>query len=67
MNVGIPGLLGLVFVTLKLTGVIAWSWLWVLAPFWIPVGIVAVLFLLSVVCLGLDSFIAESKKQRGVK
>lgn len=28
--------LGLVFITLKLTNFIAWSWLWVLAPIWIP-------------------------------
>ena len=33
------GLLGVVFIVLKLCGVISWSWLWVLAPFWIPVGI----------------------------
>jgi len=25
-----------VFVTLKLCGIINWSWWWVLAPFWIP-------------------------------
>lgn len=30
------GLLGLVFITLKLTGHITWSWLWVLSPFWLP-------------------------------
>ena len=29
--------LGVVFIVLKLTGTIAWSWWWVLAPFWIPV------------------------------
>jgi len=40
-GVGIAGLLGVVFVILKLTGVIAWSWLWVLAPFWIPIVIFA--------------------------
>lgn len=28
------GLLGVVFVTLKLCGVIGWSWWWVTAPFW---------------------------------
>lgn len=33
------GVLGLIFITLKLTGHIAWSWLWVLAPFWAPLGI----------------------------
>jgi hypothetical protein len=26
-----------IFVTLKLTHVIAWSWLWVLSPIWIPI------------------------------
>lgn len=30
------GMLLAVFVTLKLTGVVAWSWWWVLAPFWVP-------------------------------
>jgi hypothetical protein len=35
MQVGFAGLLTIVFIVLKLTGVIAWSWLWVLAPIWI--------------------------------
>lgn len=34
----IPGLLGIAFVVLKLTGVIGWPWVWVLAPFWIPLA-----------------------------
>lgn len=37
--------LGIVFITLKLVGVIAWSWLWVLAPFWIPASISIILVL----------------------
>jgi hypothetical protein len=28
--------LGIVFIVLKLTDTIAWSWWWVLAPFWAP-------------------------------
>lgn len=32
---GVPSLLGILFVALKLTGVIGWSWFWVLSPFWI--------------------------------
>ena len=40
-----PSLLGIAFVILKLTHVIAWSWLWVLAPFWIPLALVLVVFL----------------------
>lgn len=34
-GVGFPGLLTITFIVLKLTGVIAWSWVWVLAPMWI--------------------------------
>jgi len=30
------GILGLIFITLKLMGTITWSWIWVLSPFWIP-------------------------------
>lgn len=38
MRIGFLGLLALLFVALKLTKVIAWSWVWVLAPLWfIPV------------------------------
>jgi len=33
------GLLGVAFIVLKLTGVIAWSWWWVLAPFWVGIAI----------------------------
>lgn len=39
-GIGFPGLLAIVFITLKLTGVITWSWLWVLAPLWIPLALV---------------------------
>lgn len=40
------GILGLIFITLKLTGYITWSWLWVLSPFWMPWAIAAVIFLI---------------------
>lgn len=39
-GVGFGGLLTILFIALKLTGVIGWSWWWVLAPSWIPVAIV---------------------------
>ncbi len=34
-SIGFTGLLTIVFIVLKLIGVIAWSWIWVLAPIWI--------------------------------
>lgn len=38
-GVGVLGLLTVAFVVLKLTGVIAWSWWWILAPAWIPLAV----------------------------
>ena len=38
--------LGLIFIVLKLLDVITWSWLWVLSPFWIPLGILLVILLI---------------------
>ena len=41
-GIGFPGALFLVFLVLKLTGVIAWSWLWVTSPLWISLLIFVV-------------------------
>jgi hypothetical protein len=38
-GIGFVGLLTIVFITLKLTGYIDWSWWWVLSPIWISLGI----------------------------
>jgi len=35
-SIGFFGLLGVVFITLKLLGYITWSWWWVTAPLWGP-------------------------------
>jgi hypothetical protein len=42
-------LLFLVFLVLKLTGRIAWSWLWVTAPLWGGVALVFGIFLLIII------------------
>ena len=39
-GIGFPGLLAVLFIGLKLTGFIEWSWIWVLSPLWIPLAIV---------------------------
>ena len=36
---GLASMLFLVFLVLKLTGVIDWSWWWVTAPLWIACGL----------------------------
>jgi hypothetical protein len=44
-GIGFVGLLTIVFITLKLTNYIAWSWWWVLSPLWItPVVVIGFLF-----------------------
>jgi uncharacterized protein (DUF983 family) len=34
-GIGFVGLLTILFIGLKLTGTITWSWFWVLSPLWI--------------------------------
>lgn len=45
-GIGIGTLLFVVFLVLKLTNVIDWSWWWVTAPLWIPFSIVAVFMII---------------------
>lgn len=44
-GIGVLGLLGVVFVTLKLCGVINWSWWLVTLPFWGGVALFVVVFI----------------------
>lgn len=46
IGVGFWGLLGLLFIALKLMGHIDWSWWWVLAPIWGPVAFIAIIIML---------------------
>lgn len=56
-NFPVLGLLGLVFITLKLCGVIDWSWWWVTAPFW---GGLAVFLLIALIGLGVLGVLAAA-------
>ena len=42
-NIGFWDLLVVAFIVLKLCGVIKWSWIWVLAPFWIPIILIVII------------------------
>lgn len=50
-GIGLTGLLTVLFIGLKLTGYITWSWLWVLSPIWIPFSLTLLLFLVFFVIL----------------
>ena len=49
VGLGFCDVLLIVFIVLKLIGVINWSWGWVLAPPWIPVLLVVIGFLVSLI------------------
>ena len=59
-------LLGVAFVVLKLLGYITWSWWWVLAPFWIPIGIALLLLGICLVLLLSISFIETKRSTKKI-
>jgi hypothetical protein len=48
-GIGFVGLLTIVFITLKLTGFINWSWWWVLSPSLISIAIAIVVIIIAVI------------------
>ena len=50
-GIGFVGILTIVFITLKLTGYIAWSWWWVLSPLWITPIVVILIFFIVVLAI----------------
>lgn len=46
-GIGFTSLLTILFIALKLMGVISWSWVWVLAPIWIC-WLVAIIIVVAV-------------------
>ena len=48
-GIGFCGLLTVLFIGLKLTNYIDWSWWWVLSPMWMPLAVVLVLIGILVV------------------
>lgn len=49
-GLGCTSVITIVFVILKLTGNIAWSWWWVLSPIWISI-LLAIFFVIIVLLL----------------
>ena len=64
-GIGFCGLLTIAFIVLKLTGVISWSWLWVLAPIWIPAAIVLAALLVVLVKEGVKQ--TEERQRRELR
>lgn len=58
-GIGFPGLLTTVFITLKLTGYITWSWWWVLAPIWIGWAILLAFLVLAGIVVGIAAWVSR--------
>jgi hypothetical protein len=48
-GISFPGALTVLFVGLKLTNVITWSWWWVLSPIWISLSIAVVVIAIAII------------------
>lgn len=48
-GIGFTGLLAVLFIGLKLTGYIDWSWIWVLSPIWISFVIFVMIFVIALI------------------
>jgi hypothetical protein len=66
-GISVTGLLGVLFVGLKLGNVIDWPWLWVLSPFWIQAAFVLGFLLIAGLVVGLAKItegVADKKAEK---
>lgn len=67
-GVGFLGLLGVLFIGLKLTGHIDWNWAWVTLPIWgglaLYFGVLILVFLVAFVVAGGEAFVNWRRKKR---
>lgn len=52
-GMGFISVLTLIFIVLKLTNNISWSWIWVLSPIWITALLFILIFAIILVCGGM--------------
>ena len=55
-GLGVLGVLQIIFLVLKLTGLITWSWVLVLIPLWISLGILALVVMAVIIAVCLEQF-----------
>jgi hypothetical protein len=63
MKVSFFGLMFLLFLGLKLGEVIAWSWIWVCAPLWLPLTIGCIIAIIMVI--GVIAFDGKGYAKKG--
>jgi hypothetical protein len=63
-GIGFAGLLTVLFIGLKLTGYISWSWWWVLSPLWLPLVVVLGIMALALSGAGILMLIGVALEKR---
>jgi len=61
---GLGTVLFLIFLVLKLTGNIDWSWWWVTAPLWIGLAIIIIVGLSAILVLGVAKAFLSLKRSK---
>ena len=62
MKVGILGLLGCIFITLKLCGIISWPWWLITLPIWGSIAVYSIIFPILLLLISLE--ITNDKYER---
>ncbi len=60
-GIGVCTVLFLIFLVLKLVGVIDWSWWWVTSPIWIPIALGVVIFIVAFIVLFIINYRRNKK------
>lgn len=58
-GMGFVGTVFIVFLILKLIGVITWSWWWVLAPLWAGIALIGLFLLITYIIVVITVLIEE--------
>lgn len=66
-GIGFAGALTLLFIGLKLGGVIDWSWWWVLSPIWISWGILLLIVAIGGLFIGASKVLESYDKKRRIR
>lgn len=56
-GISLGGVLVIIFVVLKLTGLITWSWWWVFSPIWIVLLIIAAVLLIGLIIIAIKELL----------
>lgn len=66
-EVSLGTILTVVFIVLKLTGVIKWSWIWVFSPMWIVTLIDICMIIIGIIALVATERRTRTKRERSAR